>query len=323
MKGKGCLIAMQAIDKKKMELMKIAYLYYIKGHSQEEISELLQKSKMTVSRMTRKAIEEGIVKISVQLPYQVNEELQEKLLRTFGLKDVVVAKNIIGEELSLFLGGVGAYGLLFHLKNGDVLGVGESYTVNLLAKSLIPHSYKNLRVVQLLGALEGHIRPDNSFLTTKEIAQKLDGQGYSFSAPAKVNDKQIKKMLLSNSPTFERIKQLWEECNIAVIGIGTVNREVQEHFLNQEELQELEARGAVGDILGFFYNIDGEIVNADMEDYLMGISRERLFKIEKLIAIAGGPEKATAIIGALRTGAVDILITDEETAEKVYAQALS
>ena len=60
-----------------------------------------------------------------------------------------------------------------------------------------------------------------------------------------------------------------------------------------------------------------------MEDYLMGISRERLFKIEKLIAIAGGPEKATAIIGALRTGAVDILITDEETAEKVYAQALS
>src|SRR5690554_2127920 len=133
---------MQAIDKKELELMKIAYLYYIKGHSQEEISELLQKSKMTVSRMTRKAIEEGIVKISVQLPYQVNEELQEKLLRTFGLKDVVVAKNIIGEELSLFLGGVGAYGLLFHLKNGDVLGVGESYTVNLLAKSLIPHSYK-------------------------------------------------------------------------------------------------------------------------------------------------------------------------------------
>src|SRR5690606_11997813 len=101
---------MQAIDKKELELMKIAYLYYIKGHSQEEISELLQKSKMTVSRMTRKAIEEGIVKISVQLPYQVNEELQEKLLRTFGLKDVVVAKNIIGEELSLFLGGVGAYG---------------------------------------------------------------------------------------------------------------------------------------------------------------------------------------------------------------------
>lgn len=312
---------MQAIDKKTLELMKIAYLYYTKDYSQEEISELLHKSKMTVSRMIKKAIEEGIVKISVQLPYQVNEELQEKFITAFKLKDVVIAKNIIREELPVFLGEIGAYGIQFHLKDSDVLGVGESYTVSLLAKSLFPHSYRNLRVVQLLGALEGHIRPDNSFLTTREIAQKLDGQGYSFSAPAKVNDKQIKKMLLSNSPTFEKIKQLWEECNIAVIGIGTVNREIQEHFLNEDELQEIKARGAVGDILGFFFNIDGEIVNEDMEDYLMGISRERLFGIDRLIAVAGGSEKVTAIIGALRAGAIDMLITDEETAEKVYAKA--
>jgi len=57
-----------------------------------------------------------------------------------------------------------------------------------------------------------------------------------------------------------------------------------------------------------------------MEDYLLGISRKQLSQTDKLIAIAGGLSKTSAIIGALRTGVVDVLITDEATAEQVYEQ---
>lgn len=47
---------------------------------------------------------------------------------------------------------------------------------------------------------------------------------------------------------------------------------------------------------------------------MSSIELEQLRKVPKVIVVAGGAEKAEAILGALRGGYVDILITDEAAA---------
>ena len=47
----------------------------------------------------------------------------------------------------------------------------------------------------------------------------------------------------------------------------------------------------------------------------MSTSLEDLRKLENVIGVAGGPSKVDAILAALRGGYLDILITDEDTAQ--------
>ena len=53
----------------------------------------------------------------------------------------------------------------------------------------------------------------------------------------------------------------------------------------------------------------------------MSTSLEDLRMLENVIGVAGGLSKVDAILAALRGGYVDILITDEETAQALLEQS--
>ena len=61
----------------------------------------------------------------------------------------------------------------------------------------------------------------------------------------------------------------------------------------------------------------GEFVETEMEERLVSIPLETLKKIPRKVALAGGEGKADAIRGALRTGMIDVLVTDEGTGREV------
>src|SRR5260370_213652 len=65
-----------------------------------------------------------------------------------------------------------------------------------------------------------------------------------------------------------------------------------------------------------FFKLRGEPV-AVLDDRLIAIEREELARIPTVVAVAAGPEKYAAIRGALRTGYVDVLVTDETTAKEL------
>lgn len=54
-----------------------------------------------------------------------------------------------------------------------------------------------------------------------------------------------------------------------------------------------------------------------LDDRVIGMTLDDLSKIYRVIALAGGQSKTEAIRGALRTGAIDLLITDKFTAERL------
>jgi len=73
----------------------------------------------------------------------------------------------------------------------------------------------------------------------------------------------------------------------------------------------------VGDICGHFYTADGVRVDQAYPGVSNGIIGEQLLACPQTIVIASGAEKVAPILGLLRIHMVDVLVTDERTAEQV------
>jgi DNA-binding transcriptional regulator LsrR (DeoR family) len=73
----------------------------------------------------------------------------------------------------------------------------------------------------------------------------------------------------------------------------------------------------VGDIVGQFYDRNGQILDTPLHDRTVALPLSDLRSMQNVIGIAGGLNKVPAILGALRGGFVKILITDERTAWEI------
>jgi DNA-binding transcriptional regulator LsrR (DeoR family) len=85
--------------------------------------------------------------------------------------------------------------------------------------------------------------------------------------------------------------------------------------------EKLIREGAFGDICGKYYNIDGVILDTDINHRIMGIDLETLSGIETVIAVAGDVRKGNAILGALHGKYIDVLATDAKTAQYLLDHA--
>jgi lsr operon transcriptional repressor len=82
-------------------------------------------------------------------------------------------------------------------------------------------------------------------------------------------------------------------------------------YLNPADVRGLRERGVVGDILGQFFDADGNVVELPIHDRRIGIGLSDLVHIRKVVGVAGGLHKTEAILGALHGGFLDVLVTNE------------
>jgi lsr operon transcriptional repressor len=105
-----------------------------------------------------------------------------------------------------------------------------------------------------------------------------------------------------------------------MVGIGTPSDEatlVRMDCISTTEARRLANSGAVGDVLGTFFDEDGRLMNPDDHGHLVGLTLEDLRSIHTVIAVVSEKGKSKAILGALRTGIIHILITDSDNAMEV------
>ena len=77
--------------------------------------------------------------------------------------------------------------------------------------------------------------------------------------------------------------------------------------------------GAVGDILARPFDISGKMLDPPFTTRTISISMEELVKIPLRVGVAVGTEKIQAILGALRGGFLNALITDELVAREIIS----
>ena len=112
------------------------------------------------------------------------------------------------------------------------------------------------------------------------------------------------------------------KADFALVGIGDARDDsavVRMGCFSVEEMARLRQARAVGDILGYFFDVEGAPVADGMESRVVGLAVEDLRRIPCTLAMASEAGKATAILGALRTGIVDVLATSIANAQSVLA----
>jgi DNA-binding transcriptional regulator LsrR (DeoR family) len=86
-------------------------------------------------------------------------------------------------------------------------------------------------------------------------------------------------------------------------------------FTTDEVVQSRLNQGVVGDFAGYdFFDIQGRAANTVMSDRVIGLGLEEFRRISEVIAIASENSKPMALLGALRTGVVDVVATSVSNA---------
>lgn len=76
----------------------------------------------------------------------------------------------------------------------------------------------------------------------------------------------------------------------------------------------IRSQNGAGDILGQFYDTNGDLLELSHHNRLIGTPLSVLRNMKHVVGVAGGTEKIDAIYGALKGKFIHTLITDEETA---------
>jgi len=312
-------VALSAHEQERALMARVAWLYYHRGLTQQDIGDRLGLSRVKVVRLLARAREEGIVQIRVDHPSLRFVELEEKLRQVFGLKEAIVVPS--GETEEQTREAIGQFGAMFlerSLAPGDVIGTAWGVTLREVARHLRPLSIPGITVVQLMGGLNagGLINPLD---IARAVADKLQGNLQMLYTPAFVDSASIRAALLSDHRVAQTLRA-GASATKALVGIGDVSGEsslVRWGALSTGELDEAVRRGAVGDILGRHFDAYGRPIESPLAERVIALSLESLRTIPQVIAFAGGRRKADAILGALRGRYVHVLITDEATARLV------
>ncbi len=302
-------------------MLRIARLYYEDGLTQQEIADELGLGRPTISRLLTQARREGIVRVNIVDPFAASSTLEERLVKTFGLRRAVVAvgEGLTAEQLRRRLGLATAEYLRHNLSNGMKIGIGWGRTLHAVVEALYAKQQIKIHVFPLIGGL-GQV---SASLQVNELARRLaeafGGTWQPLYVPAFIGDAAALEALF-RLPDIKSVIEAWPHLNIALVGIGHFALQRQSSmlfasYIPDKVLKELEQRGAVGDICGRFFDVHGK--QCSFESGVLGISLEQLRSLEHVIGVAGGEEKTEAILGALRGGYVDVLVTDTVTARAI------
>lgn len=302
-------------------LSRIAWLYFIKGYTQREISELLDLSRMQVQRSISKSREMGLVRIQISDPVTSCFEKEDELKDRFSLFDAFVSPTPQDKsKLKEALGEVAAGYLLRKFTDNQVIGVGWGTTLHEITQFLPRKTLSDSHVVSLVGGWTKRA-DENPYEVAWKLADALNTDCYYIAAPL-IADSAKSRSIIASEKSVNRSLEMARQSNLAILGIGSASEDsslIKAGFLSPEEVKQLGSIGAVGDVCGQFYDRQGVPVESGYMERVIGVGLEDFRNIRTVIGVAGGENKTEAIYGALRGGYIKVLITDEQTAMGVLA----
>src|SRR5690606_13320934 len=146
-----------------------------------------------------------------------------------------------------------------------------------------------------------------------------DNNAHLIPPPLRVSSQDLAEMLRAE-PYVRNVLDMASTARIALIGIGAVSSAatlVRYGYCTSTEIEPCVRGGAVGDVLGCFYDRNRELIDLDLHRHVVAVRIDGLRKMPNLAAAAAGLHKVDAILGLLRGRLASILITDQATAQEL------
>ena len=299
-------------------LVRVSRLYYELGETQERIGALVGVTRPQVSRLLKEARAKGVVEIRIVDGAEVESPAAQALRERFNLQAVHIAPRIDGaaDVARRRVGRLGGEVLRGVIRDGMVVGIGDGASVSSVADELSAEgSDIDATVVPLCG---GFWRPGSGLEPFRRIADALGATAYGLHAPGLLDDARVRDALLAH-PGVRAVVELWSRLDIAIFGIGGPSW--SEASVGEAALAEIRVGRAVGEVLIAPFSVDGDFVSESLQRRTVAFDPRDLARVPLSIAVAAGPGKVGPILGALRAGILNVLVTDAPTADAVLSLA--
>lgn len=303
-------------------LTEIAVAYYEHEQTQEEIAKRFGISRIKVGRLLKKARNEGIVEINVKYHPIFSSKIEQQFVNAFGIKRALIAVDHQDEEEQRRqVAALVTNYLSSMLKNGMTVAVGQGRNVAAVASHVGIFPEKQCKFICGIGGTLRDGELIDADHISRNLARKFNAASETLYAPAYVENRELKKAFLQNRVIKETIERA-SKADIALVGLGDMNKNsymVQLGWFTPQEVTNASInQGVIGEIAGYgFFDIQGQPVETVMNDRVIGLSIEELRNIPCVIAIASENTKSMAILGALRSGVIDIIATSASNARTV------
>lgn len=296
------------------------WLYYVAGRTQDEIARSMGVSRQTAQRLVSLAVSARLIRVTVEHPIARCLELAEQLTGRFGLRLAEVVPSDPGADGgTVGLGEAGSAEIARWLRRAApvVMAIGTGRTLKAAVDLLPPLACPQHRVVSLTGS----IGPDGSaafYNVIFSMAETVSARHFPMPLPVFVSSPEERR-LIHAQPLIASNLALAASADVAFVGIGEMDDTAPlfvDGFIQRSELTGLRGAGAVGEICGWVFDAEGDLVPGERNLRTASAPippRDRA----TVVALAKGQKKLAAIRAAVGGGLVNALITDEATAERL------
>ncbi|ACB95350.1 sugar-binding transcriptional regulator [Beijerinckia indica] len=308
-------------DQKRFDLAaRAAWLAYALGRTQDEIAAELNVSRQNAQRLIALASAAGLVKFRLDHPLADCIAKAQKLRDKFSLKHVEVVPSAQSDEdnrLSVGIAVASYIETLLSQTEPQILCLGTGRTLRSAVHQMPLMEKPKHKIVSLIGTVgpDGRASP---YDVVMRLADRVGAQCYPLPMPVLADGPEERRMLQSQKG-LRALHDLAEEARTWIVGVGDLGSQASLHvdgFITDEELAELQAKGAVGEILGWAFDGQGGPVKTSIHDRLIAVGLATPIASHRtIIAASVGAHKIAPLLGALRGGLVNGVLTDERTAQ--------
>ncbi len=304
--------------------LKALYYLYEKEYTQTEIAKMLGISRVTLGKLLEEAKTEGMIKIEiidVRGSMRILK-MEEQLKQRFHLQDIklVDCQNLDKEGALRRIASEAAGYFDQQIHSKMKIGLTWGRTLNSVIEQLPDNpAIRDLSVYTLLGGSSSSPDFQPTFLV-QQLIRKYSGTAQMINAPFLCQSAELCGAF-KNEPQIHAVLEACRDLDMTMVGIGEEPmagaQVLSDYPFDAATIGELVQAGAVGDICGNFFDIDGNLCQTSLTDRIISIDLEELRHHKKVVGVGGGPAKIRSVLGALNGGYLDVLITDVKTAEEV------
>jgi deoxyribonucleoside regulator len=304
-------------------------LYYRQGKSQKDVAETLGVSAATVSRLLKRAFDDGLVRVELDLPR--TQELEAALVERCGLRDAVViaaggrgdVREALGAAAAAYFEKVTAHGMR--------IGVSCGATLFQMIRALRERRLRDLALYPLSGESTLKLVDLSPNTLVGMMAAKYRPHVTAYALPvqhlASLREVERERRRLLRDQEIRRIYEAAQSVDVALVGIGQIAEQTpgfcslaESYGVSVRRLRQL---GVVGEINYQPFDADGHIVDQPELRILMhrvlSVDGGRLQALSRrddryVIAVAGGRSKVDAVRGAVAGRFMNALVTEEDVA---------